>query len=164
MALWSLNFRHVLAAVHFNCNLRRDTKKKADGSEQLRVVYPKFKNGEASVRGVRIEQNFGELFFILTLSAAPISVYKFLLLVSIPFYWVPVGRTCLYIKTVHLWWSFPLILMTCMFYNALIWWREIWCWSSLGLKGSRNRSLKATWQPVLWNKICMEFNSCYVSW
>jgi len=58
VALWSLNFRHVLAAVHFNCNLRRDTKKKADGSEQLRVVYPKFKNGEASVRGVRIEQNF----------------------------------------------------------------------------------------------------------
>ena len=38
----------------------RDTKKKADGSEQIRVLYPKFKNGEASIRDIRIEQNFGK--------------------------------------------------------------------------------------------------------
>ena len=38
----------------------RDVKKKADDSEQIRVLYPKFKNGEASIRGIRVEQNFGK--------------------------------------------------------------------------------------------------------
>lgn len=52
--------RHVLAAIHFNFNLMRDVKKKADDSEQIRVLYPKFKNGEASIRGIRVEQNFGK--------------------------------------------------------------------------------------------------------
>lgn len=55
--------RHVLAAIHFNSNLMRETKNKADGSEQLRIIYPKFKNGEASVRDVRINQNFGKIYF-----------------------------------------------------------------------------------------------------
>jgi len=36
----------------------RDTKKNANGSEQIRVIYPKFKNGEASIRDITIEQNF----------------------------------------------------------------------------------------------------------
>ena len=52
--------RHVLAAIHFNFNLMRDTKKNANGSEQIRVIYPKFKNGEASIRDITIEQNFGK--------------------------------------------------------------------------------------------------------
>ena len=56
----SYHNRHILAAIHFNFNLMRDTKKKADGSEQIRVLYPKFKNGEASIRDIRIEQNFGK--------------------------------------------------------------------------------------------------------
>ena len=30
------------------------------GSEQFKVVYPKFKNGEATVRNVKIEPNFGK--------------------------------------------------------------------------------------------------------
>lgn len=38
----------------------RDVKKKADDSEQIRVLYPKFKNGEASIRDIRVEQNFGK--------------------------------------------------------------------------------------------------------
>lgn len=38
----------------------RDIKKKADDSEQIRVLYPKFKNGEASIRDIRIAQNFGK--------------------------------------------------------------------------------------------------------
>ena len=57
--IWCHN-RHILAAIHFNFNLMQDTKKKADGSEQIRVLYPKFKNGEASIRDIRIEQNFGK--------------------------------------------------------------------------------------------------------
>jgi hypothetical protein len=30
----------------------------SDGSEQLVVVYPKFKNGEATVRDVKVAANF----------------------------------------------------------------------------------------------------------
>ena len=34
--------------------------READRVERLKVSYPKFKNGEATVRDVRISQNFGE--------------------------------------------------------------------------------------------------------
>jgi len=54
-------YRHVLAVVHFNLNLQREEKvREADGVERVKVVYPKFKNGEATVRQVRVKQNFGE--------------------------------------------------------------------------------------------------------
>ena len=48
-----------MVILHFNSNLFRDVRQKEDGTEQLAVVYPKFKNGEATVRSVRVEQNFG---------------------------------------------------------------------------------------------------------
>jgi len=50
--------RHILAVVHFNFNLQREVKKNADGVEGVKVSYPKFKNGEATVRNARITQNF----------------------------------------------------------------------------------------------------------
>ncbi|XP_074630083.1 uncharacterized protein LOC141888915 [Acropora palmata] len=50
--------RHILAIVHFNSNLQRKVKKKEDGVERVKVLYPKFKNGEATVRNARIVQNF----------------------------------------------------------------------------------------------------------
>ncbi|XP_074631511.1 uncharacterized protein LOC141890044 isoform X1 [Acropora palmata] len=50
--------RHILAIVHFNSNLQREVKKKEDGVERVKVSYPKFKNGEATVRNARIVQNF----------------------------------------------------------------------------------------------------------
>ncbi|KAK3745694.1 hypothetical protein QZH41_009902, partial [Actinostola sp. cb2023] len=51
--------RHVLAVVHFNLNLQREDKvREADGVERVKVVYPKFKKGEATVRQVRVKQNF----------------------------------------------------------------------------------------------------------
>lgn len=54
-------FRHILAAVHFNYNLHRDVKERnADEVERVKLSYPKFKNGEATVRDVRITQNFGK--------------------------------------------------------------------------------------------------------
>lgn len=54
-------FRHILAAVHFNYNLHRDVKERnTDGVERVKLSYPKFKNGEATVRDVRITQNFGK--------------------------------------------------------------------------------------------------------
>ena len=54
-------YRHILAAVHFNFNLQRDARRRiTDNAEQMKVTYPKFKNGEAIVRNVRVSQNFGE--------------------------------------------------------------------------------------------------------
>ena len=51
---------HILAAVHFNYNLHRVEKKRnADGVERVKLSYPKFKNGEATVQDVRVTQNFG---------------------------------------------------------------------------------------------------------
>ena len=40
----------------------RDVKKRNDGSQQIKVTYPKFKGGEATVRDVREKQNFGMEF------------------------------------------------------------------------------------------------------
>ena len=54
--------RHVLAVMHFHSNLRREKKLNADNSERVKVSYPKFKNGEATIRSVRVAQNFGKLF------------------------------------------------------------------------------------------------------
>ena len=52
--------RHILATAHFNYNLQRDEKKFPDGSVQLTLRYPKFKNGEAVVKSVRVAANFSE--------------------------------------------------------------------------------------------------------
>ncbi|XP_073236454.1 uncharacterized protein [Porites lutea] len=64
--------RHILAALHFNYNLHREGKVNKDGSVPLKVTYPKFKNGEATVRNLKIKPIFdyvGELFqFFMTLS------------------------------------------------------------------------------------------------
>lgn len=58
--------RHISAAVHFNFNLHRDIKQQeADGVERVKVSYPKFKNGEATVRNVSITQNFSECTVVL---------------------------------------------------------------------------------------------------
>ena len=60
-------FRHILATLHFNLNLDRETKKRPDGTEQLRVSYPKFKNGEATVRNICVAQKFGKKIFFIHL-------------------------------------------------------------------------------------------------
>ncbi|XP_067024374.1 uncharacterized protein [Acropora muricata] len=57
--------RHIIAALHFNYNLHREDVVNQDGSLSVKVTYPKFKNGEATVRSRKVEQNFdyvGELF------------------------------------------------------------------------------------------------------
>ena len=58
------NFRHILAVVHLNNNLKRDELLPPAGMAQVKVVYPKFKNGEATVRNVRVQPNFGEMLTI----------------------------------------------------------------------------------------------------
>lgn len=50
----------MLAAVHFNSNLHREVRQRTDGSEQVKIVYPKFKNGEGTVRDVKKEPVFGK--------------------------------------------------------------------------------------------------------
>lgn len=54
----------MLAAVHFNSNLHREVRQRKDGSEQVKIVYPKFKNGEGTVRDVKKEPVFGKNIYI----------------------------------------------------------------------------------------------------
>ena len=51
--------RHVLAVVHFNSNLDREDGT-INGTTQVKVYYPKFKNGEAVVQNVKVAQKFGK--------------------------------------------------------------------------------------------------------
>ena len=57
--------RHVIAALHFNKNLVRNERKKADGTTQLKYIYLTFKNGEATVRNVRVKPDFGKQIIII---------------------------------------------------------------------------------------------------
>eukprot|EP00795_Rhopilema_esculentum_P007346 gene7346-13078_t len=51
--------RHILAATHFNRNLKRELRTSiVTGLPQVKIVYPKFKNCIATVRDVRVKQNF----------------------------------------------------------------------------------------------------------
>ena len=53
-------FRHILAVIHFNHNLQRDVQTR-DNTDLMKVTYPKFKNGEATVRHRRVKQSFSKL-------------------------------------------------------------------------------------------------------
>ena len=55
-------YRTILAALHFNWNLNRESLKDGQGNAKLRVTYPKFKEGEGTVREARVKQNYGDLF------------------------------------------------------------------------------------------------------
>ena len=57
--------RHIIAALYFNLNLFRELKRNADGTEQVKVVWPKFKNGEATVRDVKVKPNFGKVYLYM---------------------------------------------------------------------------------------------------
>lgn len=39
-------FRHVLASLHFNENVKREVQTDKDGNPYFKVSYPKFKQGE----------------------------------------------------------------------------------------------------------------------
>ena len=53
--------RTIFAAIHFNFNLKRESKADAHGKPKLKVTYPKFKDGEATVREMKVEPNYGNL-------------------------------------------------------------------------------------------------------
>ncbi|XP_068685905.1 uncharacterized protein [Montipora foliosa] len=48
----------ILSAIHFNYNLRRENKVDDQGNIKVKVRYPKFKDGEATVREIKVEQNY----------------------------------------------------------------------------------------------------------
>ena len=63
MKLHYFSFNNAEQSFNFNHNIHRDVKKKPDGTEQVKVVWPKFKNGEATVCDVKVhvEPNFGKM-------------------------------------------------------------------------------------------------------
>ena len=52
--------RHILACLHFNENLRRETQVSKDEKPYMRVTYPKFKLGEEVVREVACPPSYGK--------------------------------------------------------------------------------------------------------
>ena len=54
-------FRHILASLHFNENIHRETKLSKDGEKYYAVTYPKFKLGEEVVREVASPPTYGKL-------------------------------------------------------------------------------------------------------
>lgn len=51
--------RHILASLHFNENVKRDTQLSKKGEKYYRVTYPKFKLGEEVVREVASPPTYG---------------------------------------------------------------------------------------------------------
>ena len=51
--------RTILSALHFNYNLKRETKVHEAGNPIFRVTYSKFKDGEATVREAKVSANYG---------------------------------------------------------------------------------------------------------
>ena len=59
MILFLCVLRTILAAIHFNYNLKREAKVDKDGNKVFYVKYPKFKEGEATVREAKVPSNYG---------------------------------------------------------------------------------------------------------
>lgn len=60
MYILFLLYRTIIAALHFNYNLNRETKKDDHGHTKLRVTYTKYKYGEGTVKEVKTPQNYGK--------------------------------------------------------------------------------------------------------
>jgi len=54
------SFRHILAGLHFNENVKRETQREKDGKPYYKVTYPKFNLGEEVVREVAIPPTHGK--------------------------------------------------------------------------------------------------------
>ena len=63
------HLRHILASLHFNENVQRETQVGKNGLEYIKVSYPKYKLGEEVVRDVKTPPPYG----------------KYILCTSIPF-------------------------------------------------------------------------------
>ena len=67
-------YRLLLAAIHNNYNANRDQKKTADGSDQFRVSYPKFRGGDGVVKPVK-EVCYGKLQMTCIMTFVSINLY-----------------------------------------------------------------------------------------
>ena len=72
-----LNFRHAQASMHFNENLHREPRKKADGSLYVQLTFPKFKGGTEVVRNVSSQPTYSKY-------NASVHTVGFLILYQIP--------------------------------------------------------------------------------
>ena len=54
-------YRTILAALHFNYNLKSESKVDGEGQPILHVTYEKVKEGEATVREAKVSSNYGTL-------------------------------------------------------------------------------------------------------
>lgn len=54
------SFRHILSSLHFNENIKRESRKTKQGDPYMKVSYPKFKLGEEVVREVAVPPTYGE--------------------------------------------------------------------------------------------------------
>lgn len=53
--------RTILAALHFNSNVRRKSNADDTGAPKLIVSYPKYKHGEGSLKESKVPQSYGML-------------------------------------------------------------------------------------------------------
>lgn len=51
---------HVLASLHFHENVHRECQTSKDGTQYMKVTYPKFKLGDEVVREVAVPPTYGE--------------------------------------------------------------------------------------------------------
>lgn len=58
-----LSYRHILASLHFNENVKRTPRSTLDGKKYYRVTYPKFKLGEEAVKEVPVPPTYGKHCF-----------------------------------------------------------------------------------------------------
>ena len=65
----SFHYRHVLAVLHFNENLQRETRTTKSGEKCYSVTYPKFKLGEEVVREVAVPPTYGKLYYLKLLES-----------------------------------------------------------------------------------------------
>ena len=54
-------YRHTLATLHFNENVKLESKKTKQGEAYVKVSYLKFKLGEEVVREVAVPPSYGKL-------------------------------------------------------------------------------------------------------
>ena len=59
--MFGLFIRHILAVLHFNENVNRETQKTQDGKNYVNVTYPKFKFGEEVVRNIPVPPSYSKL-------------------------------------------------------------------------------------------------------
>ena len=65
---YNLFYRHILASLHFNENINRESQTAKDGNAYVHVTYPKFKLGDEVVREVSVPPTYGEFSFFLCIT------------------------------------------------------------------------------------------------